>query len=89
MSRHDVERAFPAFWPANEPGSFDHGMTLRDYFAAHAPPMPSAFRDIWISENLGKSWLEQDLLPADVLRMQIAWRWDYATDMLAAREKGE
>ena len=36
MSEKDGGPAFPAFWPADKTGSFNHGMTLRDYFATAA-----------------------------------------------------
>ena len=83
----------PAFPSASE---YDHGdrifertsgMSLRDYFAAHAPEMPAAFRDIWVPLNLGTNWLEVELMPPDEIRMRIAWRWDYADQMIAERGK--
>jgi hypothetical protein len=49
------------------------GMTLRDYFAAHAPEMPS-----WFSAN------RQDI---DIAERWFIWPWHYADQMLAEREK--
>jgi hypothetical protein len=47
------------------------GMTLRDYFAAHAPPVPDWYIKMRNSDM-------EDL---------IKWRWYYADAMLAEREK--
>jgi hypothetical protein len=57
------------------------GMSLRDWFAAHAPPMP----DEWASYRRTETDLE-DVADDDELRLMIEWRWEYADMMLAARE---
>lgn len=53
------------------------GMTLRDYFAAHAPDMPQD----------DKPWGEWDVhfTPEDRFEKLVAWRYAYADAMLAAR----
>ncbi len=52
------------------------GMSLRDYFAAHAPEIPEhnkhSLRD--------SGW-------ADWIDLNIIWRYEYADAMLAEREK--
>lgn len=48
------------------------GMTLRDYFAAHAPPAPTQLRNA--------SHLDLEMLAG------IRWRWQYADAMLKARQ---
>jgi hypothetical protein len=50
------------------------GMTLRDYFAAHAPEMPS-----W--------WVRNYPTTDNSMEIFVAWRWFYADAMLAERER--
>lgn len=74
----------PAF-PRDASTAFSHGlamvaqdgMTLRDYFAAHAPPM----LDQWYSDSRaeGVHWADADA----------AWRYFHADRMLAWRAKEE
>ena len=57
------------------------GMSLRDYFAAHAPTVPdfvSALRQADPSDPVATA--------AEYLRMLVAWRWAYADAMVAARK---
>ena len=60
---------------------YDHpGMTLRDWFAGQAPPMPT--RISYTTHNYG---------PDEILRIQAAeeakWGYIYADAVLAAREE--
>lgn len=55
--------------------TFESGMTLRDYFAAHAPAPP----DWWIEGYPSSSLDEHGKLIAE-------WNWAYADAMLRARE---
>jgi hypothetical protein len=55
------------------------GMTLRDYFAAHAPPPPSG----WVGTA---ETLERLSRPDGQIAALMEWRWFYADSMLAARE---
>ena len=62
------------------------GMTLRDYFAAHSPPMPSDLGALALEaadvDNPDKTHGEK----CDVLLPIVAeWRYRYADAMLAAR----
>ncbi len=88
----------PAF-PAPEAG-MEHfsspsaymGMTLRDYFAAHAPEVPLEF-DRAFTEKVAQIGINKDgvvygprkVFENDFERM-IRWRWNYADSMLKARE---
>lgn len=49
------------------------GMTLRDYFAAHAPVVPDDF-----------GWAASE---TDLVQRMTRWRYAYADSMLAARVK--
>lgn len=51
------------------------GMTLRDYFAAHAPRAPADWFDI-----------QYDGTPENYIELSVRWQWIYADAMLAARE---
>ena len=57
------------------------GMTLRDYFAAHAPPMPEVY---W-----GKGGLQHadDESVACYLAVVALWRYEYADAMIEHRKK--
>jgi hypothetical protein len=65
----DGGTAFPSHGSMGE--VVQEGMTLRDYFAAHAPPVPDWYIKMRNSDM-------EDL---------IKWRWYYADAMLAEREK--
>lgn len=68
------------------------GMTLRDYFAAHAPEVPEGFE--WAYEtkivNLGIGIDGIGRGPREVKESSasriIRWRWHYADAMLEARK---
>lgn len=49
--------------------------TLRDYFAAHAPPVPA-----W--------WVNNPNRPDDA-HAAVSWAWHYADEMLAERERSK
>lgn len=54
----------------------ENGMSLRDYFAAHAPEPPDyVLTTININDH------------AQLAQAFAAWRWQYADAMLAEREK--
>lgn len=75
MSARDGGPAFP-FLPMQDRHAKTPGMTLRDYFAAKAPPPPK-----WWMDSYAKS--AQDL---DTVAKVIAqWAFCYADAMLAAR----
>ncbi len=79
MSEKDGGSAFPCSAPSNMP----QGMTLRDYFAAHAPPMP----DDWAS--LRRHDYADYEAAGEELLLDCQWRWMWADAMLAAREAGK
>lgn len=54
-------------------GSQDPGMTLREYFAAHAPAMPDGWQ-FQMHEN------------ATIAERRAAWAWKYAEAMMDRRE---
>lgn len=64
-----IDKDFPAF-PRQHDKDGHNGMTLRDYFAAHAPEPPGNF---WC---VGECSIDE----------VINWRWYYADAMLKARE---
>lgn len=88
--------AFPEAGLSGLPnGEFIHGqsgMTLRDYFAAHAPEVPLEF-DRAFTEKVAQIGINKDgivygprkVFENDFERM-IRWRWNYADSMLKARE---
>lgn len=51
------------------------GMSLRDYFAAHAPAAPASFVARYNGFN-------NPMSPVDA---EVSWRWRYADQMLLAR----
>lgn len=51
-----------------------NGITLREYFAAHAPPMPPGYLDPAHSKMTELSAI-------------VRWRWAYAAEMLEKRPK--
>lgn len=70
VEHQDGGPAFPRVGEWEEPG-----MSLRDYFAAHAPPMT----DEWWEDSAEEEshWVEA----------QAAWNYAYADAMLKAREE--
>lgn len=89
--------AFPACNEANVNGTM--GMTLRDWFATHAPePHWRFMQDIkpkHYSPETGQPWSDADCNAAYEaeaaweLDRDISWRLHWADAMLAAREKGK
>ena len=65
-------------FPWGEHGTVLGGMTLRDYFAAHAPETPS-----WWMNGYKESLTDLMLVGEHISR----WRWVYADEMLKEREK--
>ena len=59
-----------------------HGMSLRDWFAGHAPEVPEWFVCDWVRDHPG-SQREQEAA------MYFAWPWVYADRMLAERKREE
>lgn len=93
----DKNTGGPAF-PAPEAG-MEHfsapsaymGMTLRDYFAAHAPDVPNWFDRNYV-EKVAQIGIDKDgvvnglcMIPETDCERLIRWRWNYADDMLKAR----
>lgn len=67
--------AFPHPSPPESWGDPRCGMTLRDWFAGHAPEMPEQ----WLQDTLAEG--------GHLLEALAAWNYSYADAMLAAREK--
>lgn len=91
VEREDGGAAFPVHLP---PEIFNklvlehanpaiYGMSLRDWFATHAPEMPSRIRD----QVIEASAVEDDWREA-LEAAEIKWRWQYADAMLKARKGG-
>lgn len=82
-------------WPA------ETGMTMRDWFASHAPEVPSWFRSdhprrAW--SKPGTSGIQKPVIPDAEwnlttekwhMERRVAWAWAYADAMIAAREPVE
>ena len=64
----DKIMAFP------HPHGLHDGMTVREYFAAHAPEMPK-----WFSDSHYHSRVDEKLA------LIAEWRWAYADAMIAGR----
>lgn len=74
MTKETGGSAFPLSTVRYEDGL---GMTLRDYFAAHAPECP----DTWLSRYpMERGWRGEARAISD-------WRFEYADEMLKAREQ--
>lgn len=74
-----IDQAMSPRKPDGGPAS--GGMSLRDYFAAHAPTMPkTAFLDLERGNESGAQWMAKRLA---------RWAYAYADAMLAEREKRE
>jgi len=73
--------AFPrptVFGPGGYAESGVDGVSKRDYFAAHAPPMSKTWWEDCAHEEPGTRWLDADA----------AWRYAHADAMLRARKDG-
>lgn len=94
MAKNDGGSAFPK--PAHgEPGYYSYvsgqpGMTLRDWFAGHAPELPYDFGHTVRPDldNYRDRFEEYERDMAQWLTDRLAlWAYAYADAMLAAREK--
>ncbi|KVP77502.1 hypothetical protein WJ92_02675 [Burkholderia ubonensis] len=62
------------------------GMSLRDYFAAHAPAVPADFKAIMVpSLESGGRLTRAVKRPESETERIIRWRWHYADMVLRAR----
>jgi hypothetical protein len=86
-------KAFPSTADVLKYKSLD-GMDLRDYFAAHAPDMPSWFeRKVLSKQGImetvkdGQKWFQPHTYTENelVLDWIIRWRYEYADAMMKAR----
>lgn len=79
MSKHDNGgRAFPSGLEAGHMAALHPGLTRREYFAAHAPDVPTWFMAADHREAIRD---QSNKRQAD---RYFAWRWHYADRMLAA-----
>jgi len=69
--RDDGGPAFPVVFEHANAGAELFGMSLRDYFAAHAPLPPP----YWMPDGICDTSEDR----------HVAWRWHYADMMLKAR----
>lgn len=74
MNRTDGSDGGPAFPVMTDAGCATSGMSLRDYFAAHAPPVPEQ----WLKDSLNDGQL--------LVEAEADWRFEHADAMLKARE---
>ena len=73
----DKETGGPAFPQPTDSTLSWQGMTLRDYFAAHAPECPKE----WLSRySVEKGWHGEAKARAD-------WCFEYANEMMKARDE--
>jgi hypothetical protein len=89
----DKNNGGPAF-PLKEANTSDSlGISMRDYFAAHAPAMPSTFmlkhwQELQIVEIGGGRKQEQWITVYEsTARHQARWALEYADAMIAERAK--
>lgn len=87
MNMKDLERhggtAFPTSVSAGPDGGLDSGtsgMSLRDFFATHAPPMPDDWASFRRLEVESQDDAEQEL------KLMAQWAYAYADSMLKARQ---
>lgn len=91
-AQHDP--AFPRVEPGitGEPTFVAYGLSVRDYFAAHAPDVPDSFpplavRKLEIVEDYGGLKRQRVRTQENYEERMIRWRWHYADLMVAERAK--
>jgi hypothetical protein len=108
MSIKDGGPAFPFAPPCDQYGALptgypfpDTGMSLRNYFAAHAPEQPEYWSApkamlVPVPQPNGRGpefqaqWDARDAANThNTLMHEVTWRWAYADAMIAAREATE
>lgn len=75
----NIDDSGPAF-PGSREHNWSDGISVRDYFAAHAPPMD----DDWAGYRR-HDWDKHES-PSRELALLAQWRYAYADAMLAARQ---
>lgn len=82
---HDGGPAFPVFF--RDIKGMD-GMSLRDYFAAHAPEVPPDFNRLSqttvVNDGYDRKRVSNMVEPYTT--WMVRWRWHYADLMLKARD---
>lgn len=71
----DPKHGGPAFPPMHDPQNHAYGMTMRDWFAGNAPPLPQGFCKSEAAKGL------------PYLAAVVIWNYAYADAMLAERER--
>lgn len=76
-----------AAFPTVDQGLIRGGMSLREYFAAHAPDVPPtvAFPPLYTSEVKIDNTRKVTQVAESELERTVRWRWEYADAMLAGR----
>lgn len=90
MAQNDGGPAFPT--TAGQV-VYSHGMTLRDWFAVHAPEMPDRWREAEALQEYPPGW-KSGMTASDWSRLWtefhldriVTWQLAYADAMIAARE---
>jgi hypothetical protein len=62
------------------------GMTLRDWFAGHAPDMPDWWYQVFCGIEKNKAQQNRSYIMRGQLEAICEWRLEYANRQLAARE---
>ena len=84
---NDGGPAFPNVHSGIHPEiGWDSGMTLRDYFAAHAPVIPEWYRVAWLDQERVKMKADSRYQMRDSFQSLTEWSFDYADAMLSARK---
>lgn len=78
----DIGQAFPSPGPIH-PNASNGGMTLRDYFAAHAPVSYEAARHVYGGDGM---W-NDDCSRAAFFAVWTMLRYEYADAMIEARDE--
>ncbi len=89
MASKDGGPAFPVS-RYNGPGNYScatDGMSLRDYFASHAPWMPASYLALWGDRERNRARTDSRYCVRSEIFALIDFAWEYADAMIAERGK--
>lgn len=83
---NDGGPAFPTPLPSSQ-----YGMSLRDWFAAHAPEATDHWVETWQKIDRSRNPYNEAHRPKlrSEIEIRAAYRWEYADAMIAARQAAQ
>jgi len=78
-----IDNGGPAFTD-----KYGMGVSMRDYFAVHASPMPDWWFKLWHAKEVAKARRDDRYIMRGEMQANAEWQYECADNMLKARKEG-